>query len=763
LSQDNEISINVFDAVAAPLRLQILRGIYMRGALGYSEIMKQLELNPSRDAGKFAYHLRKLVHAKLINTDEKTRKYRLSFLGNMILGFSNGVEEQALRGGRKLFVRTSRIAMEEFDKKQIVNALQKEADVPLNLAQKIAEETEERLFKLDTLYLTAPLIREFVNAILIEKGFQEYRHKLTRLGLPVYDITQLIETAEKSNMDVEGINSLMGGNVMSEYVLLNVLPRKVADAHLSGFLHVKDAEMWVLKPDTFVHDLREFLWTGFRSNNRMDRTISFGPPKSFQAALMVISSIINTASKELSGEQVINHFNLFLAPFIKNMSEEDVKVALQQFLFNLSQRSSDVSLGIDFSIPEALEKIKVPKTYRKRGVYYGDYFDEHLKIVATLIDLLFEDGYHKPIINPHLIFNITQTDLKDSEIEKILLDAHKLAIKRGTPYFTNLFPSWQKDTTYSASGKRLSLDWTTDWELDTIRTGNLGSIIINLPRLVYEAKGKREPFFKGLNEYLDMVIDGLKVKYQEIEKRIKSALLPILNHNVAGDPYFRIENAPLLVEFVGLYEATTIMMREQLHKDRRALDFAVKLVKHMASRVKDLSQESGFRIIISQSSSNEAAQRLAELDVERYGWNESFVQGTRGSPYYTALTTVPLETEISLKDRLEIESSFHPLLAGGHLTLIELEDQKNNPESLLTLTKEICQSYDIGAYAFTKRYGYCRTCRKIFDEDYKKCPQCKSVKGFFRYSRLLSKYKPIDLWPKTKQINFTKRMRYVLT
>ena len=745
MSQNSRVSIKVFDAVAAPLRLQILRLVYTRGVLGYSEIMKQLRLNPSRDAGKFAYHLRKLVQAKLINTDEKTKKYRLSSLGNMIIGFSKGVEEQALRGGKKLFVRTSRLAMEEFDKKQIVKALKKEANVPLNIAQKVAEETEERLFKLDTLYLTAPLIREFVNAILIEKGFQEYRHKLTRLGLPVYDITQLIEKAERSGMDVEGINSLMVGNVMGEYVLLNVLPRNVADAHLSGFLHVKDADMWVLKPDEFVHDLREFLWKGFRSINRMDMTISFGPPKSFEAALTVIASVINTTRRELSGEQIINHFNIFLAPFIKNMSQEDVKEALQHFLFNLSQISSEVSLGIDFRVPEALERTKVQKTYSKKGGYYGDYFDENLKIIATLIDLIFEDVDHKPIINPHLIFNITQRDLKDSEVEKLLLEAHKLATKRGTPYFANLFPSWQKDAVYSATGKRLSSDWTTDWELDTIRTGNLGSVIINLPRLAYEAKGRRTLFFNRLDDYLTMVIDALKIKYQEIEERMKGVLLPILTHKVAGDSYFRIQNAPLLVEFVGLNEATTTMIGEQLHKDRRAIDFALRLVDHMVSQVKELSQESGFRIAISQSTDNEAAQRLAKLDIEKYGWNGVFIQGTKESPYYTALTTVPLEAEISLKDRMDIESSFHPLLTGGHLTLIELEEQKNEPEALLNLTKEICQSYHIGAYAFTKSYSYCRTCRKIFSGYFKKCPQCKSMKGYIRYSRVLSKYKPIDL------------------
>jgi anaerobic ribonucleoside-triphosphate reductase len=763
VAQKSKESIKIFDAIAAPLRFQILRRIYMQGSLAYSEIMKELRLNPSRDAGKFAYHLRKLVQAELIITDERTKKYRLSSLGNMTLGFSKSVEEQALKGKRKLFVRTSRLAIEEFDKKKIVNALTEEANVPLTLAQKVAEETEERLFKLDTLYLTAPLIREFVNAILIEKGFQEYRHKLTRLGLPVYDITQLIENAERSGMDIEGVNNIIRRTVMSEYVLLNILPRKVADAHLSGFLHVKDADVWVLKPDEFIHDLREFLWKKFRAKNKTGMHISFSIPKSLETALSVTASVINSTKKELSGEQVIPHFTLFIAPFIMNSSEDDVKEALEQFIYNLNQSSSAVSLGIDFRVPEPLGRTKIPKNKFTKGGSYADYLEENLKIISTLIDLYLEEKNQNPIINPQLIFNITQRDLRDSDIEQLLLKIHKLAVIRGTPYFVNQFPTWQKATSYSASGKRLSSDWTGDWELDTMRTGNLGSIIINLPRLAYEAERRNDPFFNSLNNYLVRGVDALKVKYQEIEKRMKSMLLPTLTYNVGGDPYFRIQNAPLSVELVGINEATRIMIGEELYQDRRVIDFTIKLLDHARSQVKDLSQESGFRAAISQSTSYEAAQRLAELDMERYKNAGVFTQGTSEAPYYTALTTIPFEAKVSLEKQIEIDSAIHPFLTGGHLTLIELGKQKSNPNALLNLTKKICQSYDVGAYTFTKRYSYCRTCQKTFDGYSKKCPHCKSMKGFIQYNRRLSKYKPIDVWPKTKQVNIIKRTHYRLS
>ena len=157
-------SLKVFDAIAAPQRLQILRVVYTRGPLTYVDVMNQLNLSPSRDAGKFAYHLRTLRQAGLLEVDKATKKYGLTSLGVIVIDFYQNVDEHTLRDRGRLLVRTSRLAMEEFDRNKIVQALNREAGVPLELGHKIAEETEERLIKLDPLYLTAPLIREFVNA-----------------------------------------------------------------------------------------------------------------------------------------------------------------------------------------------------------------------------------------------------------------------------------------------------------------------------------------------------------------------------------------------------------------------------------------------------------------------------------------------------------------------------------------------------------------------------------------------------------------------
>ena len=55
--------------------------------------------------------------------------------------------------------------------------------LPLELAQKITEEVENRIYKYQTTYLTGAVIRDMVNSVLLEHGHEEYRNKLARLGI----------------------------------------------------------------------------------------------------------------------------------------------------------------------------------------------------------------------------------------------------------------------------------------------------------------------------------------------------------------------------------------------------------------------------------------------------------------------------------------------------------------------------------------------------------------------------------------------------
>ncbi len=243
----------ILEALASPIRIEMLKQL-SKHDMNYTELIRSVGMNPQKDAGKFSYHLKKLLSSKLIRINEKTKLYELSHSGRAMLD----VIEQAIRklaGSDLLIVRRSECSIEPFDKNKIVNALVKEAGMPAKLAHKVASIVEEKLLDLKIEYLSAPLIREIVNSILIDQGLEKYRHKLTRVGMPIYDVAQTIKNASKQG-GTTAIMKSAANSVLKEYVLLNVLPRNVADAYLSGMVDICFLESWVTSIYGKAYDIR---------------------------------------------------------------------------------------------------------------------------------------------------------------------------------------------------------------------------------------------------------------------------------------------------------------------------------------------------------------------------------------------------------------------------------------------------------------------------------------------------------------------------
>src|SRR4030065_1962501 len=310
--------VKVLKAVSSPLRLQILNLLFDKSALSYTELMNALKMNPSRDAGRFAYHLKFLLKANLVETDAESRKYYLTDLGKMVIDVADRVEKKALKH-KGMLVRTSHSTLEEFDANKIANSLIREAKMPPDQAQKAAKEAEKLLLKSKTKYLTASLIREIVNAILIEKGLEDYRHKLTRLGLPVHEVAALIE-AKDSAQDSESILAKAGKTVFSEYTILTVFPRNISDAHMSGDLHMNSLGTWLLKPNEIIHDLRFFFQNGLKIANPYQ--VPLKPPPDLESALSIVFNVLLHSNAEINESQTCEYFNAFLAPFIKGRDIE---------------------------------------------------------------------------------------------------------------------------------------------------------------------------------------------------------------------------------------------------------------------------------------------------------------------------------------------------------------------------------------------------------------------------------------------------------
>ncbi len=737
-------SADIFNAASAPTRLQVLKLLNMKGTLSYSEIMEMLNLEPAKDAGKFVYHLRNLLSIGLIDVETATKKYKITELGSTVVNFSQSLEEYSLKKSGKLLVRTSRHTIEGFERGKIAKALVEEAEVSQDLAEKISLEAEERLLKVPTRYLTAPLIREFVNAILIEKGLEDYRHKLTRLGMPIYDVTALFRTAAKESMTVEYVYSAAGDQAMTEYMLLNTLPKEIADAHLSGQIYICNSNTWVLKPRGIYHDLRYFLSNGLGAPEVSQLSPHCPKPNGFASAVMLTSHVTEALSGEVAEEQTIDYFNIFLAPYLGDLSDGEARDALKDLLCGISlrvgNRSEAVTLGLEALVPDHLKSSPAVVPSGKKGGVYEDYEDASRRLLRLVVEAALEVSEKKPLFNPHLLLKFRRGCLA-GKYDEVLLKAHELAARFGLLYIANNTKEWQETSSYNSVGDRIEADSTGDWEVDTIRTGCLANITVNLPRIAYEARRSDERFFEELDKALETVDRALDIKYQVMEERLKRGLLPYLQHTTDKEAYYRLHQSLKIVSVIGLDAAAKFHVDRHIYEDVLAQNFAVQILEHLTNLVESFYKKSGRRFAVSQVSEDRAFKALAEQDLERYGRSTVYIQYEKDHPYYTPSLVVPGEAQLPPLERLQLEARLHSLSKGGHLTDVPLENRPSS-EELLEETKDICAKYDVGLFVYSHRLSYCGGCQRTYIGHLAKCPSCGST-NMARYMRFTNRYLPL--------------------
>jgi len=742
----------IFDAASAPLRMQVLRLLSTKGALPYTEIMSSLKLDPVRDAGKFVYHLRSLTDAGLISSDRRTKKYEITELGDMVVHFARDLEEYVSVKRGKLFVRTSRLAIEDFHRSKIAKSLVVEAGVPQELADEIAAEAEDRLIKLRTSYLTAALIREFVNAILIEKKLEEYRHKLTRVGMPVYDVTQLLRTTGELGLATDHVQSAAAASVLGEYVLLECLPREVADAHISGRIHICDLDSWPLKPSEAQHDLRYFLKSGL---------VGFRPPQSFNAALAMVQNIYRLGMREISGEQGFDLFNVFLAPYVEDTPEDTVRESLGLFLSSVGQDfptradQPGLSLGLEYVVPEFLQNVEAVGPGGRTVGVYGDYLEEAGMILDAILEAASQEAMVSPLVSPRLIFKLRDSAERSDEIRSRVLKTHAFAASRTLPHMA-LLRDGSRDC-YTATGLRLSDDWSKNWESDCYRTGCMATIFLNLPRLVYEARKDDDRLFKSMIDAFNLTIEAFKIKRRFMADRLKQSILPLLFGSGLGTPYFREKMATYAIAVLGLNEASLTHTGSELRKD--SMGFADKVLQELKRQGETASESLGMRFVVSERPGDDAASRLAELDVEQYGKSTVYAQGARNHPFYTDLPGVPLTSKIALSERLTIEGMLQTSTPGGHLATISVDSV--TPEALMSLKNE-ASAKGLKFITYSRAYSFCKNCNRIINGLVSSCGTCASD-NIAHYGRASATYVPLALWPEGKRRTVEKRAAYSLS
>ncbi|MDP6857343.1 MAG: anaerobic ribonucleoside-triphosphate reductase, partial [Candidatus Nitrosopelagicus sp.] len=341
----------IFSVMASPNRIDILRILNSKGPLTYSELKSLAGFKSKKESGKFAYHLRKLLRQSLVALNKSERRYTITNLGKLVLSLARQIEERSIIESGKMYVRTSHDSIEEFNSHKIIQSLVREGSLPLELSQKITEEVENRIYKFQTTYLTGSLIREMVNNVLLEHGHEEYRNKLARLGMPVFDIQEMFTNVENLQNGVEDLLFTSGKNTLAEYLLTNTLPKDIADAHMSGDIHISNPGLWSVIPDIVFLNLKEFVENGLQLQGKYLGVTRLPQPKTIDDLATLLSTFFTLISKETSQEVVIDELVPVLTKYSKNASEIENMLHKVLTLSSTSINFDKLPTIISFRIP----------------------------------------------------------------------------------------------------------------------------------------------------------------------------------------------------------------------------------------------------------------------------------------------------------------------------------------------------------------------------------------------------------------------------
>ncbi len=263
-----------------------------------------------------------------------------------------------------LFVRTSDEAMLGWDRQRIVDALMRETYVDFETAKEIAREVEDLIATSKIKLITTPLIRELVDTKLVERGLEQARKMHARLGMPLYDVDQLILHPNKENANVphgpEATNLTLAERIKKEYALLSVFSQDIADAHMRGDIHLHS--LGSVDRPYCCHQSLEYVK---RFGLSLPNLIAMAKPAKHPEVLLAHMVRFTAALKNhIAGAIGWDSINLFFAPYLVGMSDQELEQLAQMMIFEFSQQAVArggqaifTDLNLYWEIPKHFENV----------------------------------------------------------------------------------------------------------------------------------------------------------------------------------------------------------------------------------------------------------------------------------------------------------------------------------------------------------------------------------------------------------------------
>ncbi|MFC1524160.1 anaerobic ribonucleoside-triphosphate reductase [Thermodesulfobacteriota bacterium] len=664
-----------------------------------------------------------------------------------------------------LFVRTSEEDITGWNRQRIVDALLRETFIDQGTADKISIEVEKTIFSGTVKTVTGPLIRELVNAKLLELGLEQARRMHTRLGVPLYDVDQLLVHHNKENANVphgpEATNLTLSEGIKKEYALLHVFSPEVADAHLTGDLHLHDLG-FIDRPYCSGQSLEYIKKFGLNLPHALSMAAPAKHPEVLLAHMVKFAAALQSHFAGAIGWDAVN---LFFAPYLEELNDKQVKQLAQMLIFEFSQQAvarggqaifSDIN--VYWEVPKHFENVPaIGPGGKYTGKTYSEYEGQAQRFAWALFDVYKEgDAAGRPFFFPKPLVHITEKLFKTDGHMDFLHHICDVAADKGNTYF--VFD--RGDTAKISECCRLSFkleesdleDAKQPWKM---RYSALQNVTINLPRIAYRAEGDDTKLFSLLTEQIMLAVKGHEQKKKFIEKLMaigEGGPLSLLAMKLDGQTYLRLSRCSYLIGMVGLNELVKVHIGEEVDQSTEAMKFGLKVIAHMNIICKKMIEETGMKFVLEQTPAESTAYRFAKLDLSHYREKAlPYVLGNleKEEVYYTNSTLFNVGHVMDPIDRVEQEGLFHPLIEAGSITHVWLGEAQPDAQALAAFVINTFRHTQNDQIAFSPEFTTCLDCGKTARGLQATCAYCESehVDGITRITGYFTK---VSSWNKGK-------------
>ena len=662
----------------------------------------------------------------------------------------------------KIIIIHSDGSKDNFKPRMISQTIIDETGVDEELALRIQDRIAKKLYKLKqneglTELSTSDLRAEVSSQLLKEGEFKAVEQNRV-LGMTVAEFEDLMQNGCNDNANIgyspEMITKYAYDSIAKQYALQD-MPTECAQAHIDGFVHHHDLEFFHTRPNCMNYDLRFFAKNGLMIDGKGLMGSVAKPAKTLEVLLNHLLQAFMAGAVVFSGGQGYVNFNTLLAPFARGRTYEEIKQAIQGFIFNCNMslvcRGGQIlfsSIGVDLSIPDVLKNEPAIGPDGVASGVYGDYQEEADLIFRAILEVSEEkDGngaYHR---FPNILFNIRKGDLDEYTGTCQLL--HEKGANNPTLYYVNCT---DLERTVMGCRTALPMNYACDYEKDSMNTGNFMYSTLNLPLIALEANGDKNKFYDLLNDMCNIIYDTLIYRRECVKDSIYNKHMSdflLQKDKETGEPLWDIDRTTMTIGYCGLYECLQILNSE---------DEGEYILNYINTKKEEFNLKDGLRWSVIGSPAESASHRFAEIIKEKYP--HAPVQGVKGSYYLTNSSHIPVSQETNIIDHIRNADKYHPLSLGGNILHIWLGEVWSNAEALWSLNKKILETGTI-FWAYSKVFTFCPECGYTINDNLEVCPICGST-HLFVYDRITGYYLCIETFNNGKRQEFKDRYRQKL-